>query len=109
MSSETTEDPLLVRGGCDCGNITYAVHEGDFTPSAGYEDITFPIVEIDHCKRCRTVSGSFVQIWYIIPLHWARINILGHDRPAVDVLTESLGLLDRQGELPGGLNIYASS
>ncbi|KAK2756715.1 hypothetical protein FQN54_005161 [Arachnomyces sp. PD_36] len=96
-------EPLTLHGGCFCRAIRYTINilgleHRPILPGAvdtrlpphlrGHEappDIDnvsetvptkFPVIPLDHCETCRSVSGGIIQCWIISPLEWVKWDLL---------------------------------
>ncbi|KAL2064539.1 hypothetical protein VTL71DRAFT_3676 [Oculimacula yallundae] len=68
---------LILHGGCDCTSIRYniSIPELNSRPVAfkdvtSGEEIHYPHSFLDHCNRCRRVSGAIIQAWLTVPQDW---------------------------------------
>lgn len=96
-------EPLTLHGGCFCKAIRYTIqipslehrpilpgavdtnvpshlrNHGQLNENASVEETLptkFPVVTMDHCQSCRTVSGGIIQCWIISPLEWVKWDLL---------------------------------
>ncbi|PVH73828.1 hypothetical protein DL98DRAFT_519692 [Cadophora sp. DSE1049] len=68
---------LTLHGGCDCSSIRYTItipplssRPIAFTDKTTGEEHRFPQSFLDHCNRCRRVSGSIIPAWITVPQDW---------------------------------------
>ncbi|KAH7416664.1 hypothetical protein BKA64DRAFT_768233 [Cadophora sp. MPI-SDFR-AT-0126] len=68
---------LTLHGGCDCSHILYTItipplssRPIAFTDKDTGEAHHFPQSFLDHCNRCRRVSGSLIPAWLTVPQDW---------------------------------------
>jgi hypothetical protein len=76
---------LTLTGGCFCRANRYVITVPSLeerplhptalpTPISANETIPtrIPVIDIDHCKNCRQMSGALFQCWFICPAAWVR-------------------------------------
>jgi hypothetical protein len=79
------KEALTLTGGCFCGGCRYTISIPAFsdrpiqptakpTPISATETVKTraPVIDIDHCKICRRVSGAIFQVWFICPAEWVQ-------------------------------------
>ncbi|KAK0118504.1 hypothetical protein ONS95_007396 [Cadophora gregata] len=69
--------PLTLHGGCDCTSIRYTItipalpsRPIAYTDPTTGEVSRYPQSFLDHCNRCRRVSGSIIPAWITVPQEW---------------------------------------
>src|SRR4051794_6649716 len=87
MSSLPT-DAFILKGGCDCSAIRYtisvpAISSRPVLPDKDIEgkEVRPPKIILDHCNKCRRVSGAIVQAWFICPQIWVAWSVAASDQP----------------------------
>jgi hypothetical protein len=107
--SSLSQDALTLHGGCDCTSIRFTISIPALVsrPVLPYPDlfgaeIRPPQIFLDHCNKCRRVSGALVQGWLTCPqdwVEWAIKSTSGEESPSatkfntVDLICAKPGVL----------------
>ncbi|KAE9368122.1 hypothetical protein N431DRAFT_429324 [Stipitochalara longipes BDJ] len=113
--SSLSPDAFTLHGGCDCKSIRYTISVPEFSSrsilpdedTTGAEDGP-PRIFLDHCNKCRRVSGALVQAWLSCPQEWVEWATTSAEDPSTFT---SLNTTDLTSSRPGSLPVinYASS
>ncbi|KAG4443005.1 hypothetical protein IFR05_001536 [Cadophora sp. M221] len=70
-------DGIILHGGCDCSGVQYKIKIPPlssrpiaFMDEKTGEESRYPHSFLDHCNKCRRVSGAIVQAWLTVPQDW---------------------------------------
>ncbi|KAJ9602631.1 hypothetical protein H2200_012824 [Cladophialophora chaetospira] len=85
-------EAVNLTGGCYCKAIRYtikvpawedrpAVPNALETPISANDKIEtrMPMVDLDHCKNCRTQAGCIIQCWFIAPVGWVEWDLISKE------------------------------
>ncbi|KAH7348939.1 Mss4-like protein [Rhexocercosporidium sp. MPI-PUGE-AT-0058] len=68
---------ITLHGGCDCSAVQYKISIPPlssrpiaFEDKKTGQEPRYPQSFLDHCNRCRRVSGAIVQAWLTVPQDW---------------------------------------
>ena len=80
---------LTIHGGCNCEAIRYRIDipEVSERPANHYfsetarktgnqQNLTLPMVAIDHCNDCRRATGSILPLWLLTPIAFVSSSCL---------------------------------
>jgi hypothetical protein len=115
--SSLSQDALTLHGGCDCTSIRFTISIPALVsrPVLPYQDLSGaeirpPQIFLDHCNKCRRVSGALVQGWLTCPqdwVEWAIKSTSGEESPNATKFNTVDLIRAKPGELP--VVNYASS
>lgn len=89
--SSLPKNAFILKGGCFCSAIRYvvsvpALEDRPKLPILPSSDVRIipqnetnerlPMIDVDHCTSCRRISGSVIQLWFIIPQTWVQFSLL---------------------------------
>ena len=113
--SSLSPNAFTLHGGCDCKSIRYKISIPELSARLilPHEDPTgaevrSPEIFLDHCDKCRRVSGALVQAWFSCPQDWVEWGTTSAEEPPTFTRLNTADLTSSQ---PGNLPIinYASS
>ncbi|PMD16174.1 hypothetical protein NA56DRAFT_692922 [Hyaloscypha hepaticicola] len=113
--SSLSPNAFTLHGGCDCKSIRYPISIPELSARLilPHEDPTgaevrSPEIFLEHCDKCRRVSGALLQAWLSCPQEWVEWGTTSAEKPPTFTRLNTADLTSSQ---PGNLPIinYASS
>ncbi|KAH9209942.1 Mss4-like protein [Leptodontidium sp. 2 PMI_412] len=110
-------DGITLHGGCDCSGVQYKIDIPSlssrpiaFIDEKTGEESRYPQSFLDHCNKCRRVSGAIIQAWLTVPQDWVEWTQMQNSGKPITGSTQDLIQLPKDGE-PASMAVtnYVSS
>lgn len=113
--SSLPSNAFTLNGGCDCSSVRYTISIPELSsrPVLLDEDprgakTYSPEIFLDHCDKCRRVSGALVQAWFSCPQEWVEWKTTCPNNPPSFTSLNTFDLINGRADSLPVVN-YASS